>query len=87
MVAWQPVRALVFTPIWRRSNFLQLRVKESSLMTHRYMVSQDSPVLYITIVAKDRLPVFRTEEMKEVLCRAIDEARRSVIHPKMQVGE
>jgi putative transposase len=46
-------------------------------MSHRFVVSQDSPVLYITIVAKDRLPVFRTDEMKEVLCRAIDEARKS----------
>lgn len=46
-------------------------------MAHRFVVSQDSPVLYITIVAKDRLAVFRTDEMKEVLCRAIDEARKS----------
>ncbi len=46
-------------------------------MAHRFVVSQDSPVLYITIVAKDRLPVFRKDEMKEVLCRAIDEARKS----------
>ncbi len=46
-------------------------------MVHRFVISQDSPVLYITIVTKDRLPVFRTDEMKEVLCRAIDEARKS----------
>ena len=46
-------------------------------MTHRYLISQDSPVLYITTVTKDRLPVFRTDQMKEVLCRAIDEARKS----------
>src|SRR5882724_4390785 len=46
-------------------------------MAHRFVVSQDSPVLYITIVTKDRLAVFRTDEMKEVLCRAIDEARKS----------
>jgi len=46
-------------------------------MTHRFVVSQDSPVLYITLVTKDRLPVFRTDEMKEILCRAIDEARKS----------
>ena len=46
-------------------------------MAHRYIISQDSPVLYITLVTKERLPVFRTDQMKEVLCRAIDEARQS----------
>jgi REP element-mobilizing transposase RayT len=46
-------------------------------MAQRFVVSQDSPVLYITAVTKDRLPVFRTDAMKEVLCRAIDEARKS----------
>ena len=46
-------------------------------MAHRFVVSQDSPALYITIVAKDRLPVFRSDEMKEILCRALNEARKS----------
>jgi len=46
-------------------------------MAHRFLISQDSPALYITIVTKDRLPVFRTDEMKEILCGAIDEARKS----------
>ena len=46
-------------------------------MAHRFLISQDSPVPYITVVTKDRLPVFRTDQMKEVLCRAIDEARKS----------
>ena len=46
-------------------------------MAHRFLISQDSPALYITIVTKDRLPVFRTDHMKEILCRAIDEARQS----------
>ena len=46
-------------------------------MAHRFLISQDSPVLYITIVTKNRLPVFQTDRMKEVLCRAIDEARKS----------
>jgi putative transposase len=46
-------------------------------MAHRFLISQDSPALYITIVTKDRLPVFRTDQMKEVVCRAIDEARKS----------
>ena len=46
-------------------------------MAHRFLISQDSPALYITIVTKDRLPVFRTDQMKEILIRAIDEARKS----------
>ena len=46
-------------------------------MSKRFLISHDSPALYITIVAKDRLPVFRTEQMKQVLCHAINEARRS----------
>ena len=46
-------------------------------MAHRFLISHDTPALYITIVTKDRLPVFRTELMKEILCSAIDEARKS----------
>ena len=45
-------------------------------MSKRFLISHDSPVLYITLVTKDRLPVFRTERLKEVVCRAIDEARK-----------
>ncbi len=46
-------------------------------MAHRFLISQDSPVLFITIVTQHRLPVFQTDYMREILCRAIDEARRS----------
>jgi REP element-mobilizing transposase RayT len=46
-------------------------------MAHRFLISQDSPALYITVVTKNRLPVFRTDEMKKILCESIDEARRS----------
>ena len=46
-------------------------------MAHRFLISQDSPALFITIVTKNRLPVFQTDLMRELLCRAIDEARRS----------
>ena len=46
-------------------------------MAHRFLVSQDSPVLFITIVTKDRLPVFKKDQMKEVLCKALEEARKS----------
>ena len=48
-------------------------------MAQRYLISQDSPALYITLVAKDRLPVFQKDVMKDVLCRAIDEARKKFL--------
>src|SRR5262245_25656814 len=46
-------------------------------MAPRFLISQDSPVLYITIVTNDRLPVFRTDYLREFMCGAIDEARKS----------
>ena len=46
-------------------------------MAHRFLISQDSPDLYITIVTKNRLRVFQTDKMRELVCRAIDEARKS----------
>lgn len=46
-------------------------------MAHRFLISQDSPALYITIVTKDRLPVFKKDHMKQILCCAINEARLS----------
>jgi REP element-mobilizing transposase RayT len=41
------------------------------------MISRDTPALYLTAVAKDRLPVFRTDTIKTIACRALDEARTS----------
>ena len=46
-------------------------------MTHRFLISQDSPVLFITIVTHNRLRVFHTDKMAQLVCTAIDEARRS----------
>ena len=46
-------------------------------MAHRFLISQDCPALYITIVTKNRLPVFRTPTFKDLVCNAIDEARKS----------
>jgi REP element-mobilizing transposase RayT len=40
-------------------------------------ISKDNPCLFVTTVARDRLPVFRTDALKSVACRALDEARRS----------
>ena len=46
-------------------------------MARDFLISRDSPALYVTIVAKDRLPVFRTDSIKLVVCKALDDARRS----------
>jgi REP element-mobilizing transposase RayT len=40
-------------------------------------ISKDNPCLFITAVTKNRLPVFQTDAIKLVTCKAIDEARTS----------
>jgi len=40
-------------------------------------ISKDTPSLYLTTVAKDRLPIFRTDKIKAITCAAVDEARKS----------
>lgn len=42
-----------------------------------HIISRDSPCYYLTSVAKDGLPVFRSDKIKNVTCCALDEARRS----------
>jgi len=42
-----------------------------------HTISRDTPALYLTSVAKDRLPVFRTDAIKLITCAALDEARNS----------
>lgn len=40
-------------------------------------ISRDTPYYYLTSVAKDRLPVFQTDRIKQIVCKALDEARNS----------
>ena len=40
-------------------------------------ISIDHPCLFITAVAKNRLPVFQTDAIKAITCAALDEARIS----------
>jgi REP element-mobilizing transposase RayT len=42
-----------------------------------FTISRDHPCLYLTAVAKDRLPVFRTDSLKVLVCMALGEARKS----------
>ena len=46
-------------------------------MTPKFQLSRDSQALFITAVAKDRLPVFKTNALAQVACSALEEARRS----------
>ncbi len=40
-------------------------------------ISKNNPFYYITSVTHKRLPVFQTDKMKDVMCKALDEARTS----------
>jgi putative transposase len=42
-----------------------------------FQISKDTPALYFTAVTKDRLPVFRTDRIKDIACKALNEARIS----------
>ena len=42
-----------------------------------FQISRDTPALYITIVTNNRLSVFRLDNMKGVVCEALNEARTS----------
>jgi REP element-mobilizing transposase RayT len=42
-----------------------------------HTISRDTPALFLTAVAKSRLPVFRTDAIKIVTCNALNEARNS----------
>jgi REP element-mobilizing transposase RayT len=42
-----------------------------------FQVSRDNPAYYLTSVAHHRLPIFRKDEIKKVVCDAFDEARKS----------
>ena len=42
-----------------------------------HTISRDAPGYYLTSVAKDRLPIFRTDEIKLIACAALNEARKS----------
>ena len=46
-------------------------------MSPKFQLSRDSQALYITIVAKERLPIFQTDGIRLVTCHALDEARKS----------
>ena len=42
-----------------------------------FYISKDNPCYYFTSVTNNRLPVFQTDKLKEITCKAIKEARIS----------
>ncbi len=40
-------------------------------------ISIDTPCYFITSVTHDRMPIFRTDKLKEIVCNALNEARKS----------
>jgi REP element-mobilizing transposase RayT len=42
-----------------------------------HVISRDSPCYLLTTVAKNRLLVFRTDELQDIACKALDDARKS----------
>jgi len=46
-------------------------------MPPTFRVTRDTPAFYLTSVAKDRLPVFKSEQIAPLVCTALAEARSS----------
>lgn len=42
-----------------------------------FKVSRSTPAYYLTSVTHRRLPIFRTDKIKQIVCEAFDEARNS----------
>ena len=42
-----------------------------------FRISRTTPAYYLTSVTHNRLPIFRTDKLKSLACKALDEARRS----------
>ena len=66
-------RSLTFRKRWLSFGALP----HIEMASEKFQISRDSRALYITIVTKDRLPVFKTDTMKDIVCQAINEARNS----------
>src|SRR5688572_6637604 len=42
-----------------------------------FRISRNTPALYLTSTTHNRLPIFQSDKVKEVVCKALDEARKS----------
>jgi REP element-mobilizing transposase RayT len=68
-------------PYLRRSLLLRMMLTKFFAACRRpnvmFQVSRDTPAYYLTSVAHNRLPVFQSDKIKQIVCDALDEARRS----------
>lgn len=46
-------------------------------MKDKFQISRDTPAYYLTCVTHNRLPIFQTDKVKEIVAKALDEARKS----------
>lgn len=51
-----------------------LRLRRRSVM---FQVSRTTPAYYLTSITHNRIPIFRTDRVKQVVCNAFDESRTS----------
>jgi REP element-mobilizing transposase RayT len=42
-----------------------------------HVISRDAPCYYLTSVTRNRLPIFQKDQVKLIICAAINEARQS----------
>lgn len=49
----------------------------AAAQTRMFQISRANPAYYLTSVAHKRLPIFQTDAVKEVVCKALDDARKS----------
>ena len=57
--------------------FREEDLQYSSRLRLMFRISKDTPALYFTSVTHHRLPVFRTRALKDIVCCALNEARKS----------
>src|SRR5258708_34209771 len=68
-------KPLVFRPFY--FIFSRARLCLATAITMTTTISYNNPCLYLTSVAHHRLPVFQTDKIKNIACKALAEARLS----------
>jgi putative transposase len=49
----------------------------AALFLPMIQITRDKPSYFLTSIAHNRLPIFQTDKIKSIVCRALDEARNS----------
>jgi REP-associated tyrosine transposase len=72
-----PFRKRICLILWRLGRCLATECHIRIFFAPMFRISRNNPAYYLTLVARDRLQIFRTDAIKAVACRGLDEARRS----------